>query len=64
MLTPIPIRPDWGTQNIAVRTRSPANHIGALGPMTFVRTAVDFFPNISTIRSATSFGATPRAARI
>ena len=58
------MRPDWGTQNIAVRTRPPANQIGVFGPMTFVKTAVDFLPNISTIRSAISFGATPRAPRI
>ena len=59
MLTPTPMSPDCGTQNIVWRKVAPQNFSGLAGPGTLVMTAVAFFANMPSSASCTGLIKSP-----
>ena len=62
MLTPTPMSPDAGTQNIVWRSVEPQNLSGTAGPGTLVMTAVAFFANRPRIASCSGWTICPATA--
>ena len=62
MLTPTPMSPDCGTQNIVCVKVEPQNFIGVAGPGTLVITAVAFFANMLSSAACTGLISSPATA--
>ena len=62
MLTPTPMSPEAGTQNIVCFSVAPQNFSGTPGPGTLVITAVAFFANRPRIMSCSGLASWPATA--
>ena len=62
MLTPTPMSPEAGTQNIVCRSVEPHSCSGTAGPGTLVITAVAFFANMPSTASCTGLMNRPAIA--